>query len=305
MAACTRYRGYNIMEALRLQGIEADHLDDRRIPEQLEELLLYDLVVLVRRRMSPEINRLLEFAGEFSIPVICDLDDYIFDDEVIPCSDYLREMPPEQAREMIQDFRELVLRADYYTGATEFLKERATALGKVSYRIPNGLNQVQLELSRTALQEAWHSRDREQLRIGYFSGTLTHQADFRMIAPVLVRLLGEFPGLTLTVAGEFDLTQLPELSQFAHRVEKRPLVDWRRLPSEIAHVDINLIPLVISPFTEGKSDLKYYESAIVEVPSVASPTVVYQSCIESGSNGFLARTSDEWYAALRNLDRRS
>jgi len=301
VAACTRYRGYNIMGALRLEGIEADHLDDRRIPEQLEELLLYDLVVLVRRRMSPEINRLLEFADEFSIPVICDLDDYIFDDEVIPCSDYLREMPPKQARGMIQDFRELVLRADYYTGATEYLKERATSLGKVSFCIPNGLNQVQLELSRAALQEAWHSRDREQLRIGYFSGTLTHHADFRMIAPVLVRLLGEFPGLTLTVAGDFDLTQLPELSQFAHRVEKRPLVDWRRLPSEIARVDINLIPLVISPFTEGKSDLKYYESAIVEVPSVASPTVVYQSCIESGSNGFLARTSDEWYAALRTL----
>ena len=66
-------------------------------------------------------------------------------------------------------------------------------------------------------------------------------------------------------------------------------------------MDINLIPLVINPFTEGKSDLKYYESALVEVPSVASPTVVYQSCIEPGSNGFLARTSDDWYAALRDL----
>ena len=138
-------------------------------------------------------------------------------------------------------------------------------------------------------------------RIGYFSGTLTHHSDFRMIASVLVRLLGEFPALMLTVAGDFDLGQFPEFSQFADRVEKRPFVDWRQLPWEIARVDINLIPLVINPFTEGKSDLKYYESAIVEVPSVASPTEVYQSCIESGSNGFLARTSEEWYAALRTL----
>ena len=66
-------------------------------------------------------------------------------------------------------------------------------------------------------------------------------------------------------------------------------------------MDINIIPLVINPFTEAKSDLKYYEAALVEVPSVASPTAVYQSAIEHGSNGFLARTSDDWYEALRNL----
>ena len=300
-AACTRYRGYNIMEALRLAGVETDHLDDRRIPERLEEILLFDLVVLVRRRISPKITRLLEFADEFSIPVICDLDDYIFDEEVIPCSDYLHEMPLKQARELIQGFRELVLRAGYYTGATVFLRERVAALGKASYRIPNGLNQVQLDLSRSAVEAVRHGRDGAEVRIGYFSGTLTHQSDFRMIAPVLVRLLREFPGLMITVAGDFDLGQFPEFTEFADRVEKRPFVDWRRLPSEIARVDINLIPLVINPFTEGKSDLKYYESALVEVPSVASPTVVYQSCIEPGSNGFLARTSDDWYAAVRAL----
>ena len=300
-AACTRYRGYNIIEALRLAGVETDHLDDRRIPERLEDLLLFDLVVLVRRLMSPEITRLLEFADEFSIPVICDLDDYIFDEVVIPCSDYLQVMPLEQARELIRGFRELVLRAGYYTGATDSLRERAAALGKASYRIPNGFNQVQFDHSCSAVEEARHRRDGTEVRIGYFSGTLTHQSDFRMIAPVLVRLLGEFPALMLTVGGDFDLGQFPEFTEFADRVEKRPFVDWRRLPSEIARVDINLIPLVINPFTEGKSDLKYYESALVEVPSVASPTVVYESCIEPGSNGFLARTSDDWYAALRAL----
>src|SRR5262249_26013184 len=96
-ALCTRYRGYNIMEALRLAGVEADHLDDRRIPERLEEVLAFDLVVTVRCRWSPEIAQLLDFAGRFSIPVICDLDDYLFDEEVLPYSDFLRAMPLEQS----------------------------------------------------------------------------------------------------------------------------------------------------------------------------------------------------------------
>ena len=142
-------------------------------------------------------------------------------------------MPLEEAHSLISDFRELVLRTGYYTGATVFLMEQAAALGKTSYVIPNGLNLAQLELSRLAVQEVRQSPDRAELRIGYFSGTLTHQSDFRMIASVLVRLLGEFPNVTLTVAGEFDLAQFPEFAVFADRVEK-PFVDWRLLPSEIA-----------------------------------------------------------------------
>src|SRR4051812_42987207 len=125
VATCTRYRGYNIMEALRRLGVEVDHLDDRRIPERLEELLLFDLVVLVRRSISPELIRLLEFAEEFSIPVVCDLDDYLFDEAVIPHSDYLSGMDPEGARGLIREYRELVVRSNYYTGATEYLKQQA------------------------------------------------------------------------------------------------------------------------------------------------------------------------------------
>jgi glycosyltransferase involved in cell wall biosynthesis len=289
------------MEALRLAGVETDHMDDRCLHERLEEILLFDLVVIVRGRVAPEIVPLLHFADQFSIPVVCDLDDYLFDDEVISCSDHLGAMPLEQAQGQIRDYRELILRSGYYTGATDFLRKQAASLGKASFVIPNGLNLVQLEFSRQALEEVRQSSHRAEVRIGYFSGTLTHQSDFRVVAPVLVRLLGEFPNLALTVVGDFNLEQFPEFAVFADRVEKRPFVDWRLLPSEIARADINLIPLVINPFTEGKSDLKYYEAAMVEVPCIASPTAVYQRCIKHGSNGFLARTEDDWHAALRAL----
>ena len=40
---------------------------------------------------------------------------------------------------------------------------------------------------------------------------------------------------------------------------------------------------------------------MLEIPSVASPTEVFRSCITHGSNGFLAHSPDEWYVALRRL----
>jgi hypothetical protein len=114
-------------------------------------------------------------------------------------------------------------------------------------------------------------------------------------------LLEEFSTLGLVVAGAFNLAQFPEFAPFMDRVDQRPFVDWTLLPAEIARVDINLIPLVLSPFTQAKSDLKYYEAAILWIPSVAAPTEVFRSCITHGLNGFLASSPDEWYDAMRLL----
>jgi hypothetical protein len=103
------------------------------------------------------------------------------------------------------------------------------------------------------------------------------------------------------VAGDFDLDEFAQFARFADRVESRPFVDWRLLPSEIARVDVNLIPLHINLFTEAKSNLKYYEAGLLKIPSVASPTRAFASSITQGVNGMLADTSGEWYDALRSL----
>jgi glycosyltransferase involved in cell wall biosynthesis len=296
-----RYRAYNVMEALRLVGVESDCVDYRLVSTRQSELLAFDLIVLVRRRSSPEIDLLLQFAEKHCIPVICDLDDYLFDEEVLPHSEYLRMLPTEDALSVINEFRGPMLKCRYYTGSTPYLTQRAVSLGVAPYLIRNGLNTTQIELSRIALDAVKAERSGPDLWLGYFSGTLTHQSDFGLIAPVIVRLLEEFPTLGLVVAGDFDLAQFPEFTPFVNRLDQRPFVDWTRLPAEIARVDINLIPLVLSPFTEAKSDLKYYEAAVLKIPSVASPTEVFRACITHGANGFLASSLDEWHRALRQL----
>ena len=300
-AACMRYRAYNVVEALRIVGIESECIDFRLVPTRLDELLAFDLIVLVRRRSSPEVDLLLQFAEQHRIPVICDLDDYLFDEEVLPHSEYLRMLPTEDALAVINEFRGPILKCRYYTGSTPFLMKRAVSLGVSSYLIRNGLNTTQIEMSRIAVDSERGERSGADLWLGYFSGTQTHQSDFGLIAPVIVRLLEEFPMLGLVVAGDFDLAQFPEFTPVVDRLDQRPFVDWTRLPAEIARVDINLIPLVLSPFTEAKSDLKYYEAAVLKIPSVASPTEVYRACITHGSNGLLASSDNEWYKSLRQL----
>jgi glycosyltransferase involved in cell wall biosynthesis len=300
-AACTRYRGFNLIEALRLSGVEASYVDEGHLGDRLGWVLSHDLIVLTRRALNEPVARLIDAARKAEVPLVYDIDDFLFDDEVVAHSDWFRRVPPEQALAIVRGYKLCFERCDYFTGATEFLVERAAERGKLGYRVPNGLNLAQLELSRRALEERLSAEPVDAVRLGYFSGTRTHQADFRLIAPVLVDLLGEFPRLRLAVVGDFDLGEFPEFHRYHHRIDTAPFMDWRDLPAALGRVDVNLIPLEVNPFTEGKSDLKYYEAALLKVPSVASPTRVYQRSITHGVNGLLAATPGEWRDALRSL----
>ena len=151
-AACIRYRAYNIIEALRLAGIEAAHLDDRQIPRRLADALSFDLIVIVRRPMTPEISILLHHAKRSSVPVVYDIDDYLFDEEVFPHVEAFREKSPDEMRRLVETRREVLVRCDAFTGTTAFLTKRAAALGIRSFQIRNGLNHAQLELSRRVLE---------------------------------------------------------------------------------------------------------------------------------------------------------
>jgi glycosyltransferase involved in cell wall biosynthesis len=300
-AACMRYRGYNLIEALRKVGVEAAHLDECQIPDRLDQALSHDLIVLVRRRFTPAIAMLLRAAQQASVPVVCDLDDFVFDEDAIPHTTYLSSQPPHLARATVAEWRDVVDRCLYYTAPTTFLVQRAAALGRESYLIRNGFNEAQLALSHGALAEVREESAPRGVRLGYFSGTRTHQDDFRVVAPTLVRLMAEFPNVSLVVAGDFNLAEFPEFTAFGSRVEERPFVDWTLLPAEIARVDVNLAPLVVNPFTQAKSNLKYYEAALLKVPTVATPSQAFAECITPGQNGYLASMPEEWYRALRDL----
>ena len=76
----------------------------------------------------------------------------------------------------------------------------------------------------------------------------------------------------------------------------------RAAPSEIARFDINLAPLEVgNPFVEAKSELKFFEAAICDVPTIASPSGPHKRAIQHGENGLLASTADEWARALAQL----
>jgi glycosyltransferase involved in cell wall biosynthesis len=297
--ASMRYRAHNLVEALALHGAHGTFVPEEVLTRHFSEVLAHDLIVLVRRRWNPSIKTLIQTARQAGIPLVFDLDDYLFEPWILPYIDGARSTPASTLQ-MIKDFRTTLTWCDYFTGTTRFLVDRAAALRRPGWVIRNGLNAFQVERCRALLLQA-EPRSESTVRIGYFSGTLTHHADFRVVYPALIRLLKEFPQVHLLVVGELDLGEFPGLQARSAQIRKVEYVDWRDLPALIASVDINIVPLERSLFTEGKSNLKYYEAGILKVPTIATPTEPFTSSIREGESGMFAASDEKWYQALKLL----
>ncbi|MCX6763727.1 MAG: glycosyltransferase, partial [Candidatus Moranbacteria bacterium] len=70
----------------------------------------------------------------------------------------------------------------------------------------------------------------------------------------------------------------------------------------ISRCEIILAPLEVgNPFCEAKSELKFFEAGILEVPTVAVKNQTFSEAIIDGVDGFLAGNSQEWFEKMEKL----
>jgi len=89
-----------------------------------------------------------------------------------------------------------------------------------------------------------------------------------------------------------------DLRDYRSRVEFVPFQDFINLQAVIGATEVNIVPLQDNPFTNCKSELKYFEAAVVGTVTIASPIYSFASAIDDGANGYLAN-SYEWFNKLR------
>ena len=137
-----------------------------------------------------------------------------------------------------------------------------------------------------------------EIRIGYFSGSITHNSDFEMIMNPMISIMKNFPDVVLYIAGPLDVPE--PLNDYKDRIRAVPFMDWRDLPSLISLVDINIAPLEDTIFNRAKSENKWVEASLVKTVTVASNVGAFAEMVKDGETGFLCK-EDEWEACLKRL----
>ncbi len=297
------YRVEHHAAALQAGGLSADWCALGDFAD--EKLAGVTILVLFRTAWDGRVAALYAACRARGITVAFDIDDLVFDPVYMrePYFDYLRTLTPA-ARERwtvkVAGWRQSLLEADCAIVSTAPLAAAVEKLGKRAVVWPNGISWGMLESARSLPARSSHPGG--SVRIGYASGAPTHQKDFAQISAALAAVLTERPEVALTIVGHLDLAEFPELAEHAVRIEKRPVVPHSGLGAEYVRFDINLAPLEAgNPFCEAKSELKYFEAALLQVPSVAAATAPFAAAIQTGINGYLAREEAEWRDCLLAL----
>jgi SAM-dependent methyltransferase len=305
-----RYRVDMLAEAVRRLGGRADVFT---VPQAattgLAAVDRADAVVLWRTVWGDPVERVVRRARRVGAAVVFDVDDLMFDPALatVDVIDGIRSqgLTEEDVADWYGRMRRTAEAADACIGSTPGLAAHLRAVGKPAYVLENGFDEAIDLRSRLAARTRRAVAPDGLCRIGYPSGSRTHQRDFAVAAGAVADVLRAHPHTRLVlVADTIDLAEFPDLDGLADRVEWRRFVPLSDLPVELARLDVVLAPLEVgNAFCEAKSALKFFEAALVDVPTVASPTEPYRAVVRSGENGFLATTRDEWRAAIDGLVR--
>ena len=295
-----RYRARLPAEGLALHGVSAEvrHYRDPELPALAESA---DAVVSYRVPATTQVLDLLTACRRRGTPVLCDLDDLIFDPDLAAEIPALAILPPDEAElwlEGVRRYRTTLEACDAFVGSTaELCRHAEEVTGLPAERFANG---VGILLARAADAALARPRSAGPLRIGYLSGTNTHDHDWAAIEPVVADVLGAHRDVELWLGG--FVSPSVALDRYAARVRRLPMLPWLELPAVLRDLDVNLAPLVLaSRFNEAKSAIKWLEAALTATPTVASATGPFREAILSGVNGLLADGPGEWRTALDRL----
>lgn len=293
-----RYRVTHQREQLEAHNISTDEV--YYIDLQEEQVRYAHVFIFFRCPHTDTIEHVIQKAKQLHKTVLFDIDDLVVDTVYTDTIKYIQKMTPSEKAIYDDGVNRMGKTLKLCQGAITTTERLATELGKYVPEV--FINRNTASERMYALSERTHHREEdEEIHIGYFSGSITHNDDFQLVLPVLIRLMDADPNVRLCIVGELELPK--ELAIRKKQIITFPFMDWQQLPQAIASVDINIAPLEQNIFNEAKSENKWVEAALVKVPTVASRVGAFDRMIRDGETGFLCSTEEEWEEKLVALCR--
>lgn len=294
---CTRYRVLNKAEQLRKHGfaVKVVNLSDF----QLSMAQNASHIIIYRSPISPELLRLCHLAKDYGKPVFFDIDDLVFDTVYTDQLSYTQGLNPVEKGNYdagVRNYGYMLENCDGAITSTNQLQEELKKYQSTVLLNRNLASDELISISSQFLKD--YSQVSDVVKIGYFSGSISHNENFELIKPAIKQLLKKYSNVQLHIVGILDIPK--DMKPFGNQIVTHDYVDWDKLPALISEVDINLAPLVDSIFNRAKSEIKWIEAALVKVPTVASKIGAFSDEVVDGETGLLA-TDDEWFDKLESL----
>lgn len=255
-------------------------------------------IIIYRAGYTDKLAELCYLAKKYNKPLLYDIDDLVIDTKYTDQLEYTQRISAEEKLNYdagVRSYGRMLSLCDGLVATTTPLKEE---LSKYKDLVLINRNLASKELVDISLKHIHQDSSDGTVRIGYFSGSITHNENFELIKPALKQLMANYPFIQLNLVGHIDVPQ--DLEPFKNQIKVHDFVAREKLPELIGKVDINLAPLVDSVFNRAKSEIKWLEAALVKVPTIASNIGSFEEMIVADETGILV-SNDQWYEELEKM----
>ncbi|WP_169054373.1 glycosyltransferase [Nitratireductor sp. XY-223] len=296
---CHRYRIENKIAFLRGLGVRATFVHAEDIPNAINAIQFSSAVIFYRLSMNDAFMNYCSEAARLGVPTLYDIDDPMFDRDIIIANANVSAIDPHTREALLRDSsatRDAMVRCDFMLASTPALAEIMCLAsgGKPAFVWRNVADKEALELG----DEIYCANPEQQssaVRIGYFSGSLAHEADFDVAAPAIARFMKEREDVNLLLFGHVNERSL--FDDLGGRITNAAVADYSDYINAIAGCDFVVVPLVDNEFNRCKSIVRYIDAALVRVPVIASRVGDYAALVRNGETGWLV-SEEEWLTAL-------
>jgi glycosyltransferase involved in cell wall biosynthesis len=300
---CAKYRVWQKQEHFMRLGVACHVVDWRDIHAARSAAALATQAILYRVPATKEVLELIGLLDVLGVPAAWEVDDLIFDQALYRQNSNLADLDKDEQEELLDGAalnRAAMLRIGRGIASTPGLADAMRQAGLTDVAVvENALDSETLQEAAAVRADRARRQPRDAVVIAYGSGTRTHDADFRLVAPALAQLMKARPNVRLRIVG--DLTLPPAIAAFGDRVEPVRTVAFPVYLRLLGDADISIAPLEASVFNDAKSCIKFLEAAILGVPSVCSPRAAFADAVTDGVNGLLADSDAAWFEALDRL----
>ncbi len=305
LAQCKYYRVDQKIRQLEAAGLEVKHFSHSDPEDFIGSLAGAKAAIFYRVHAFPNIIKAILTANALGIPTYYDVDDLIFDPRYFP--DSLESYEGQITR---GDYNGLMYGVPLIRHAMSLCKYGIASTPPLAKHISAVVESGQCRVLRNAFDQrndrfleigASPRPDRGVVSIFYGSGTKAHNSDFNeLAAPALEYILRTYDNVRLVIVGHLGLR--PELAQFKERITRIQFVGnvdeyWTLLSC----CDINLAVLSRNEMSDCKSEIKWLEAAMFQIPSVVSGTATYREILDDGVDALIADDPKSWRGALESL----
>ena len=299
---CKKYRVIQKQEMLEELGIPCSVTSWTDSNEAKKQISLASLVIFYRVPGFDSVMDLIAECRRLNIKTLWDVDDLIFDEDVLKTSSTINLLEPAEREGVINGaklYRQAMLACDEGIASTSGLAKAMKEAGlETVYVVENALDDETLAAARS-IEGRLKKQEDGLIRIIYGSGTKTHNIDFLEAAPALANILKENPNVRFRIIGYLELPEY--FDEVQSQIERIPFCNYTEYLTYLSECDISIAPLENFVFNDAKSNIKYLEASITKVASVCSPRAAFADVIVNGKNGFLADNEQQWHEAFDTL----